>query len=188
MTQKGNSVQNTKWLLSHREFQPVSSRTHTSVFYELSADDAAPPSRENCWSDSILLSGSNSCKFVDVCDRNCGWGQLCLKNITLQTPQKMYIHTMSLMGHWFRHYLVLWFKKIPWLLTYLLVLMCPPGLLKGSVPWFVDGGDDLQPGWLQTLFQWLGGKSFIEYLNCSLNVLNVPSSIYRLTLYRQVFA
>lgn len=37
-------------------------------------------------------------------------------------------------------------------------LLCPSGLLKGRVPWSVDGGDDLQLGWLQTLLQWLGGE------------------------------
>lgn len=32
------------------------------------------------------------------------------------------------------------------------------GLLKGRVSWSVDGGDDLQLGWLQTLLQWPGGE------------------------------
>lgn len=31
--------------------------------------------------------------------------------------------------------------------------VCPSGLLKGRVPWAVDGGDDLQLGRLQTLLQ-----------------------------------
>lgn len=37
-------------------------------------------------------------------------------------------------------------------------LLCSSGLLQGRVPWSVDGGDDLQPGRLQTLLQWLGGE------------------------------
>lgn len=31
--------------------------------------------------------------------------------------------------------------------------VCASGLLKGSVSWFVDGGDDLQPGRLASLLQ-----------------------------------